>query len=567
MVLLLSKYVYFNNLNLDPVSGVGEDITDTVSVTVDLGSEIKNNSMRIKLKNDPVDVFSDGTIRHNWVDSSGNARFKALKATRGQIIDEEIINVFAEHTETDPTINVESNDFLLFIGVVNKGAVPFKERSHMIELTCKDRSIIILDKLTIPQAYRPVDSSAPGGVGWRSSTIIQNITRNGTETDRAGSKFDDSGNIVSNGKYLIDSRLFSDFVVSSGTTTTTTTRKLIDSGATFQSNDIEKDDWVRNTSTNAYAFVISIDSQTQITLSKDIFAGSTEGYQISDGFIQDLRSDGTSFPVTSFSQLNKPVNEGIQSLSSTKKINTVAELTSTLVQSRSMRWFIDTRNRLHWYAPSNTPELIMEVGQTAAISPDTQNHTIYDVAPETFVEDNINFIIFKAGEDMNGLQIKSFSRAPFSGTPNVKDSLREWPRIARQMKWEDTQAGNITKIDFDDYAFPVSFPVTPAWDRQARSVANDGAYNANFKEEAILRGKELAKREFQMRANPRWKGKILLRGERINVGDLIQFTSKPHGINNILIRTTQVTHSITSATGWLVTINFEEDEQELTVVT
>ena len=33
----------------------------------------------------------------------------------------------------------------------------------------------MLDKVAIPQAYKPVDVAAPDGIGWRSPSIIQNM--------------------------------------------------------------------------------------------------------------------------------------------------------------------------------------------------------------------------------------------------------------------------------------------------------------------------------------------------------------------------------------------------------
>lgn len=575
MVMLLTKFVYFDNLNLadanDTSASTGVEIDDCYELTIDFGSEMRNNSMKIFMKNDPIDVFSDGTIRHRWVNKDGDSVFKAVKTARGAVIEEEIINVYAHHTELDPTIDVEASNYLLFQGVINKGKIPFKNNSNAIELSCKDRSAILLDKLTIPQAYRPDDTNAPDGTGWRSPSIIQNLIRNCVDQEGTNAlKYDGSGNLVSNGIYLIDARLFSDGVVDSGTTTSASTRTLIETGQNFETT-VDVGDWVRNTTDDTYAYVESVDSDTQLTLSKDIMASGDE-YQISDGFIQDSRDNGTDFPVMSFSQINKPVLEGLKNLSTTEKTNTDTEISGTPIMKRSMRFFIDNKNRFHWYYPSNTAEWIFVVGQTSAQSPDTSYHRLYEVTPGTFTEDNINFIIFKAGEDMNGVQVKYYARAPFSGTPNIKDSLREFPRIARTMKWEDADRGNIVKNQFDDYNYPVSYDALPsgddypAWDSIRSSVpTDDDEYNDAFIAEARKRGIAECKGIFQEVANPRWKGKAQVRGEDVGVGDLIDFTSKAHGINNIKVRVTQVTHSITSKTGWITTINFEEDENELEV--
>jgi hypothetical protein len=172
----------------------------------------------------------------------------------------------------------------------------------------------------------------------------------------------------------------------------------------------------------------------------------------------------------------------------------------------------------------------------------------------------INFVIFKAGEDMNGNMITSYARARFLGMPITKDSLRTWLSIARGMKSQDEQAGYITKSTGDQYNYPTSYPMTPSWDRQGRSVASDAQYNLNFKEEAIQRGKALCQSIFQAMANPRWSGNITLRGEAFQVGDLLKIISKVHGVYQI-VRITQVSHTIDSNNGWVTSIQFEEDEK------
>lgn len=63
----------------------------------------------------------------------------------------------------------------------------------------------------------------------------------------------------------------------SGTATSTTANKLVDSAATFLSLDIKTGSIVHNTTDGTIATIISIDSDTSITLSADIMA-NTEDY-------------------------------------------------------------------------------------------------------------------------------------------------------------------------------------------------------------------------------------------------------------------------------------------------
>lgn len=66
----------------------------------------------------------------------------------------------------------------------------------------------------------------------------------------------------------------------SSTNTTATAGKLIDSTQGFITKNVYVGDIVYNTSLQALATVLSIDSQTQLTLSSDIFSGTGNAYQL-----------------------------------------------------------------------------------------------------------------------------------------------------------------------------------------------------------------------------------------------------------------------------------------------
>lgn len=69
--------------------------------------------------------------------------------------------------------------------------------------------------------------------------------------------------------------------VSTGTTTSTSSGKLIDTGATFQTDGVTKGMQVFNTTDSTTALVSSVDSETQLTLSSDIFTIG-ESYEVGD---------------------------------------------------------------------------------------------------------------------------------------------------------------------------------------------------------------------------------------------------------------------------------------------
>lgn len=70
-----------------------------------------------------------------------------------------------------------------------------------------------------------------------------------------------------------------------GTNTSTATNKLIDSAATFQTNLVATGDIVYNDTDETTATVVSVDSETQVTLDAGIFTGTGKDYYISDSTV------------------------------------------------------------------------------------------------------------------------------------------------------------------------------------------------------------------------------------------------------------------------------------------
>ncbi len=65
-----------------------------------------------------------------------------------------------------------------------------------------------------------------------------------------------------------------------GTATSTGDLKLIDSAATFQTSGAQMGDQVTNTSADTEAKIVSVDSETQLTLDTDIFTETGQAYEI-----------------------------------------------------------------------------------------------------------------------------------------------------------------------------------------------------------------------------------------------------------------------------------------------
>lgn len=283
------------------------------------------------------------------------------------------------------------------------------------------------------------------------------------------------------------------------------------------------------------------------------------------GFVQDTQTTEGTYPTVTLSKTFKPVYEAISELSST--VSTGEGITP-------YRFYIDKENNFRWFYPGETnAQHVMKVGDSSVqpstnykhpvtgvnqTATDTERHYIIGSKLKKAVYDVTNFIIYKAGEDMNNVQILYFYYDPTSGAPNTKDSLRVWEHIARAMKDEDFQAGNITRDTGDIYNYPTSYPMSPAWNPDV-SVANDSEYNEEFQLEARRRAVKAAQTELSITGNPRYKGNIELIGANIyDPTEYIIFTSEFDGIKKGFFLIDEVSHVINKS-GWTTTLKVTED--------
>lgn len=79
---------------------------------------------------------------------------------------------------------------------------------------------------------------------------------------------------------------------STGTTTSTTANKLVDSGATFQTDGVKAGQFVYNTTDSTTAVVTAVDSETTLSLNSDIFT-SGENYEVGTDAFPDNASTVT----------------------------------------------------------------------------------------------------------------------------------------------------------------------------------------------------------------------------------------------------------------------------------
>ena len=544
-----------------------EDISSyVISLTCRKSKEPKNNQVDLKIHNP-------------------NGKFSSLDGTGPPFVTSQVLKIYAK-IDTDNTGLDTSSDSvnLLMVADITEVGCEGDENKEIITISGVDRTFVILNRLSVGN-YRAGDTNAPNGEGWNSPESIQNIIHNVTDQSikPASELFTILGTM--GGIYEIDARLFTEGIKQSGTATSTSSYKLIDGSATFQTNLVKIGDWVYNSTDREYATVKSVDSEIQLTLYEDMIV-SGESYSVSGGFIQHKRpnlgtsdtntalfpgADVTNFPFVSLGKSYKPAYDLIDDLSQYQNTNTINESNPNsafkIVVQRAMIYYVDEKNRFHWFYPNTSPTILMATGSTTAINPDTNIHYIHQFKLKKSVYDITNFIVFRAGTDINGAQILGYFYDETSGSPILKDSYRPFVSIAERMKEADYIKGNLQRGTTGDqryYNFPAGYPVTPDWDPSSRPVANNNDYNENFREVATYAGQAWAKSIINKRMSPRWKGSITLQGEIINPADLIRISISKIGLTNKDLRVIDVDHSIDKS-GWKLTLNVEEDEPELEV--
>jgi len=509
--------LYYQIGNLSPLLTTQESLLEFHSTR---NMDAKGNSCTIKLNNPIVDFFSNGIPRCKFTNTTGVINFQAATPRAGFTNFEERIEFYAKHTDDigeDP-VNDEN---VLFSGQIMAVKVKASDKESSIELSCGDRTFNILNRIA-PNDYAST----------RVPNIIQDVVRTFTEYDSSELAYSLAG-VLGKGpayKYPIDARLFSEGIKQSTTAVSATATKTITAAsATFITNGVEVGDLVRNMTTNRVAIVKEVVSETSLVISKAIFT-SAANIQVSNGFIQDFRPDGTQFPLVSFGYGKKPLYEWISTLSQEEYTNFDIVSQENYIVKRPMMFYVDGKNRLHWFLPDDIPSHEISVGVPLPIGQDTQVHQVYDYDLEKTVFDIVNFIIFDCGKDMDGAPITWYAQDPYAGGIIVRDSYRLFQTISAIMKRDDFVAGNLSYQGDENYTVTASYPFVPAWDRQARSCPDLATYKSRFRDEALWRGLARAMAIIKKTANPRWRGKVTLRGENFSPSDLVLFTDLSKGI-------------------------------------
>ena len=529
---------------------VGDTLVEDTSVPITLlssnirkSSEPKSNSAEFTLSNPIVDFFADGTPRRLFTDTTGNNTFRATATTTGHLNFEERIEIFAKEV-SDINEDIVDDSNLIFAGQIKEVEVVHEEKKATIRLTTTDRTFNILNRIM------------PGQYTDTSINIVQRVIRQSTEaSSNKATYFDENG--VKNGsgkyKYFIDARTFTQGLKQTATISSINGRTITLPSVTAT---VKVGDLIKNNENYRVALVKEINGTT-LTVSKKIFAAG-DSISISDGFMQDWRPDGSAFPTIQFGFGNKPIIEWITNLTQTENTNTAVEKEgqNTLVCKRPLLFYVDGFNRLHIFYPDNNPTINCVSGAITPVEDDLNIYKIHKVKLKRGVFDIINFVIFKAGEDMAGNGVSWYAQDPSAGGPLVKDCFKPFPSIAERMKAQAYIAGQTPSLN--EYPTTYGAGLVPAWSSSGTTVTSDATYNTEFRKEARLRGVARAKDLINQTATPRWQGTVDFGFFNFNPSDLMQFTDKEIGVNRINLRIKEVQHNFQTG-GFFTTLTLKED--------
>ena len=516
MAVLLTKLAWFKDAGREDE----QVIEDWTRVNVRISTELKNNNMDIEIINN----FGKSSDRQ-FVGDDGKLVFKV----------DDKFKFYCKYDINNSGLDLgDSSSDLIFFGDLREISSKVEDKS-IIKLTCTDRTFSLLNGIW-PYNYLSDAKDAKNGQGYTAPLIIQHVIRNKSNiTNPADSPnqliYDEKGNLFVYDKatalYLIDARLKSEggFIQDNRS-------------VTIDKNGVETNRTIGTPDSNNSLF-----PTTPI---------STRNY---------------NFPLKEYNSPKKPVYEILLNLSQIDMTNTsdeqLSESSFDLIIKRSMRFYIDEKNRFHWFYPVDSIDTD-KYGSGLTINMGTI--TTYEVKSHDLkfaISDVINFVYYEAGKDMNGDTIIDFEYDFTSGAPVFKDSTRKWPTISQNMKIADLNKGNITYNENvkGKHNYPTVYPVIPAWNSTI-SVNSDAEYNTEFRKKAKETAKGRAKSLISLRSSQKWKGNIVFRFYNFTIGDLLQYTSTAGGIFQEKLRINEISHIITKGDA-TTTLDVENDSKEL----
>jgi len=277
-------------------------------------------------------------------------------------------------------------------------------------------------------------------------------------------------------------------------------------------------------------------------------------YDVDGGFIETTRPGGSAFPATTMSKVWKPVYEWLEDLSSIESTNLPSDVDSGPIADKKYIYYVDEKNRFHWFYPTNTANRTLEYGS------DSGDFSITGVSMKKATFDVINMVIFNSGIDLDGRGILWYFYNVNSKDKKLKMKYKPYTDIARDIRDDESKkkngAGtpNITIKDDDSVTINNSSGTT-SWDE---AYVDEADYKSKFREYCKRKGSDRAMALTNSRGSPRWKGSIEFPGFNCVPGELIDLTIPPFGIQNVKLRVKDVSHQINKSS-WGTSLDLEED--------
>jgi hypothetical protein len=497
-------------------NGIPYDLPGVTSVDISKGEGLENNSCSINLRNDSTEL-------RQYLENGGIV-FRTNQS----------VDVFVRYDTDGEELDDYNFDYLVFSGRIVELDCDTTDKGSPLKLKCADSSYIALNRV-----WLGVESGTP-------PVLIKNIIGFVNQN-----MFDPNRTIVAQ----IEQSLTA---ISTAGVVTATAHSIGEGTAVvlYDTNSTPSADgrWIASGVT-ANTFQL----KNRVTGAYPAF--SVAGTSGTIGGIQALNSSGGAYTSGEISKTGAPAYEIIKQLSQPIFTGETSQVPN--------RFHVDKWNSIRWFYPDDTVGHVIREGATAAETAsyfhpvnrtsytvtDTRAHSVVSIKMTYAVYDIVNFIIYKAGQDLDNVQIQYFAYKDGTGTPENKDSLRNWEDIARELKRQEATIGNLTFSKNDEYTIAVTSGTT-SWGESYSS-------SSDYKEKFIVRAQTIAQWKaqaiFDKTGNPRWTGSIELRGEHsFDVNDYIVFTSLRHGINNVFMRIKSVKHNI-SKTGWFTTIDVNEE--------
>lgn len=258
-------------------------------------------------------------------------------------------------------------------------------------------------------------------------------------------------------------------------------------------------------------------------------------------------TSGSAFPtLTNFTMIYKPVYEWITELSQTGYTG----------QDRTMIFYVDKDNDLHWFYPSQTEDDTIVEGVD----------NIYGMSFNRNADAMINMVIFNAGMDLRGNGTLWYYLDPSSRSNQLRMKYQPMIDISRDLFIDEIKAGNLTESSSGTVPYAGKLYVPVASGTTTWGVAFSGLteYNDAFRDRLKAKGEERSKKITERFGKLMWNGNITLKGTNdYTAGDLIRVTTNTCGLQAYLLRVQDVTHNI-GVNGWTTSIVLKEDEQAVT---